>query len=311
MRNLKVVETLPNNFDRAFSELLYTQSNFLIGNNQLPQLHFYLQDTSELVCLGHIGFSLLEGQALSPFKAPFGGFSLSQDVGSTEISFFIFEVLRKLKDRGVHLVEIKTAPGCYDKSSNLLVENMRHIGFSQLDAFEYQAIPISGDDYERCLDKMELRKLAKCRNESFEFGKLPKHKLADVFDFIKTQRENKQYEFSMEWTELKLAQKLNSETYVPFVVKHNEKIIAATIGIMATNKILYNFSPAHHQDYDQFSPVVMLSEGLYNYCQFEQLKFLDLGTSYLKGKINEGLYQFKSRLGGQAYFSFSFRKALS
>ena len=143
------------------------------------------------------------------------------------------------------------------------------------------------------------------------FSKLPKHKLANVFDFIKTQRRAKQYAFSMEWSELKLAQKVNPDTYIPFVVTHNEKIVAATIAIKATNEVLYNFSPAHHPDYDQLSPVVLLTEGLYDYGRSEGFIYLDLGTSYLGEEINEGLAQFKSNLGARSYTSFSFRKALS
>ncbi|MGW8121263.1 GNAT family N-acetyltransferase [Roseivirga echinicomitans] len=310
MRNLKVIEALLESTKKCFSELLYTQPNFLVGNNQLPQKHFYLVDTTTNIGLGHIGFSMEEGVAFSPFRAPFGGFSLADDLSSTEITFFIFEVLRRLKAQSLSNVHIKLAPSCYYKNMNLLAENLTHVGFQPVEKLEYQAIPITDHDFEANLASMEVRKLKKCKEANFQFSRLPKHKLADVFEFVKTQRQEKNYEFSMEWPQLKLAQKVNPEAYIPFVVKDKDRIIAATIGILASDKVLYNFSPAHHPEYDQFSPIVLLTEGLYAFCREQELSYLDLGTSYLNGKINEGLKQFKFHLGGQSFFSYSFNKAL-
>tara|TARA_R110001592_G_scaffold10105_1_gene52691 strand:+ start:105 stop:1040 length:936 start_codon:yes stop_codon:yes gene_type:complete len=311
MRNLKVIEELSENSERDFSELLYTQPNFLIGNNQLPQVHFYLLDTTANVGLGHIGFSLEEGTVFSAYRAPFGGFALADDLTSPEITFFIFEVLRKFKEQGVTSIQMKLAPHCYFSNTLLLKENLVYAGFDLEEQLEYQAIPIIDQAFELGLASMEVRKLKKCKEAGFEFSRLPKHKLADVFDFVKNQRQEKGYEFSMEWSQMKLAQKVNSEAYIPFVVKDGERIIAATIGILASDGVLYNFSPAHHPEYDQMSPAVLLTEGLYDFCRAEELNYLDLGTSYLNGKVNEGLWQFKSHLGGQSFFSYSFRKAVS
>lgn len=311
MRNLRVIEALPENAEKGFSGLLYTQPNFLVGNNQLPQKHFYLFDSSANVGLGHIGFSLEEGIFFSPFKAPFGGFSLADDLTSIEITFFIFEVIRILKERGAAFIQIKLAPDCYFKNMGVLVENLGYAGFELLERLEYQAIPIIGQEFDATLASMEIRKLKKCKDAGFQFSKLPKHKLADVFEFIKGQRQEKGYRFSMEWPQLKLAQKVNPDAYIPFVVKDKDRIVAATIGILASDKVLYNFSPAHHPEYEQLSPVVLLTEGLYDFCRASELNYLDLGTSYLSGKVNEGLRQFKSHLGGQSFFSYSFRKAVS
>ncbi|WP_421978251.1 GNAT family N-acetyltransferase [Roseivirga seohaensis] len=311
MRNLKVTEVLPENSKRYFSELLYTQPNFLIGNNQLPQIHFYLLDNATKVGVGHIGFSFEEGTAFSPYRAPFGGFALAHDLTSTEITFFIFEVLRKLKEQGVNSIQMKLAPDCYFNNTRLQKENLIYAGFELMEELEYQAIPVTDQAFEAGLASMEVRKLKKCKEAGFEFSRLPKHKLANVFDFVKNQRQKKGYEFSMDWPQLKLAQKLNPEAYIPFVVKDGERIIAATIGILASDKVLYNFSPAHHPEYDQLSPVVLLTEGLYDFCSAKELNYLDLGTSYLNGRVNEGLKQFKSHLGGESFLSYSFRKAVS
>ncbi|MFT7381527.1 MAG: hypothetical protein ACI9Z3_001415, partial [Roseivirga sp.] len=84
MKNLKVVEQSSLIADRQFSQILYTSPKFLEVNNDLPQVHFWLIDTATQIALGHISFSLEEGKALSPAKAPFGGFSLADSLKSDE-----------------------------------------------------------------------------------------------------------------------------------------------------------------------------------------------------------------------------------
>ena len=66
-----------------------------------------------------------------------------------------------------------------------------------------------------------------------------------------------------------------------FVVKDQEKIIAATIAIVVNDQILYNFYPAHDAAYQTFSPVVMLTDGLYRFCQQQGFALLDLGQRLL------------------------------
>ena len=92
MRNLKVVEQASLIAEKQFAQILYTSKTFLEVNNNLPQIHFWLMETTDQTALGHVSFSLEEGKALSPAKAPFGGFSLADSLKSEELTFFIFEV---------------------------------------------------------------------------------------------------------------------------------------------------------------------------------------------------------------------------
>ena len=94
------------------------------------------------------------------------------------------------------------------------------------------------------------------------------------------------------------------------VVKDGEKIVAANISIRVNSKVLYNFYHDHVNEYDAISPVVILNEGLYEYCQCEGLQLLDLGTSTRDGKVNESLLEFKIRLGAQTSRKLTFVKSL-
>jgi hypothetical protein len=280
-------------------------------NNNLPQIHFWLIDHLAKSILGHVSFSIEEGKALSPSKAPFGGFSLSDALSSQSISFFIFEVLRKLKLHPISTINIKLAPENYSERLRVLSENLGFGGFSKTQKLVYHAIGIDSNAFESKIAEMEHRKLKKCNNEGFRFEMLPQNALHDVFQFVKTHRDEKGYDFSMDWTSLKMADQAMPKTYLPVAVYDQDKMIAATIAIRASEDVLYNFSPAHDWDYNAFSPVVFLTEGLYQYCQINKIAFLDLGTSYIDNAINEGLTNFKSHLGAQTFFSHSYRKILS
>lgn len=311
MKNLKVVEQSSLIADRQFSQILYTSPKFLEVNNDLPQVHFWLIDTATQIALGHISFSLEEGKALSPAKAPFGGFSLADSLKSDEITFFIFEVLRKIKMYNVSTISLKLAPENYGIHQSVLAQNLIYAGFSSVKSFEYQAIQVDSSPFQAKIADMESRKLKKCEKEGFEFKVLTQNALHSVFQFVKAHRDEKGYDFSMDWESLKMADQALPNTYIPMAVFDDTKMIAATIAIMASDDVLYNFSPAHDWDYNQFSPVVMLTEGLYGFCQSHNIHQLDLGTSYLDDAINEGLKSFKSRLGAETFISHSYRKILS
>lgn len=311
MRNLKVVEKASVISEMQFSQILYTSPKFLEVNNDLPQVHFWLVDTVTHIALGHISFSLEEGKALSPAKAPFGGFSLADSLKSEEITFFIFEVIRKIKKYKVSIISLKLAPQNYGIHQSVLAQNLIYAGFSSVKSFEYQAIKVDASPFQSKISDMESRKLKKCMNEGFEFRVLSQNALHSVFQFVKAHRDEKGYDFSMDWESLKMANLALPNTYLPMAVFDGPKMIAATIAIRAIDNVLYNFSPAHDWDYHQFSPVVMLTQGLYHFCQTNGFTHLDLGTSYLDDAINEGLKSFKSRLGAETFFGHSYHKILS
>jgi hypothetical protein len=56
--------------------------------------------------------------------------------------------------------------------------------------------------------------------------------------------------------------------------------------------------------------LVFLLNGLYAWCQNENVKLLDLGTSYVNGKANATLLDFKLRMGGELTPKFYFHKTL-
>ncbi|GAB5523758.1 MAG: hypothetical protein Roseis2KO_16300 [Roseivirga sp.] len=310
MESLSVTEQLPKACEVQYVPALYSTHAFLENNNGLPQLHFYLIDGQQ-AALGHIAFSIEESEAISPFKAPFGGFELATGVNSLTCTYFIQEVQRRLKEKGFRYLRIKVAPGCYQPGSTLLSENLQHLGFEEKDNQVYHAIAVNQELLIHQLASMEQRRLRKAAKEQLTFRFVNKTEYASLFGFIKRHREAKGHQLSMEWAELKHAINANPESYLAGAVYKQEQLIAGALLVRVSEKVVYNFFPAHDAGFNALSPMVFLIDSVYLWAQQAGVNWIDLGTSYLGKKKNKSLISFKEHMGGQPFESITFRKTLS
>lgn len=311
METLSVTEYLPEAHAVSYIPGLYNSRNFLEANNTLPQLHFYLINNKLNDALGHIAFSIEESEATSPFKAPFAGFDLAERLDSLSCTYFLQEVLRRLVEKGFRYLRIKMAPGCYQSVNPALLENIRHLGFEEKERQIYHAILVNGQPLTKQIASMEQRRLRKAAKEGLEFKFASKSEFPVFFDFIKRHREAKGHRLSMGWRELRNAIKGNEESYLAAGVYQQEELIAASILIRASAKVIYNFFPANNAEFNSLSPMVFLLDSVYSWCQQQEIGWIDLGTSYLGKKENKPLVSFKEHMGGQPFESITFRKTLS
>ena len=87
------------------------------------------------------------------------------------------------------------------------------------------------------------------------------------------------------------------EHYLLFGVYDESKLIAASVSVRISRQIMYNFYHADDINYRSSSPVAMLVDGVYKYCQQNNFNILDLGISSVQGLLNQGLFDFKDNLG--------------
>jgi hypothetical protein len=96
-----------------------------------------------------------------------------------------------------------------------------------------------------------------------------------------------------------------------FGIFQGNEMIAASISVKVSHRILYDFYHAHPKLVDSLSPVVALMEGMYTYCIQQEFKLLDLGTSAVDKQINFSLLNFKTQLGGKPSLKLTFEKDLT
>ena len=77
----------------------------------------------------------------------------------------------------------------------------------------------------------------------------------------------------------------------------NNNLTAYAVTLRLADDWLYVFYWGEKISYRKQSPVVYLAAKIMKFCQFNQINRLDAGISSLGGQIDEGLYEFKRRLG--------------
>jgi hypothetical protein len=270
---------------------------------------FYIQHNAQVE--GVVHFHLEEDEAASPYRSSFGSYIFSDSVTETVLTDFVTYCEGQLVSKKAKSIVLKNQPEVYSiKKNSILLNVLSNLGYSTLKEETSAVIPVSGKTFESGLHKSEKKKLRKSRNNRLIFEIMPLEQLQKIYIFLEACREEKGYSLSMSFEEMKTLAKAFPERIILTTVIDKNKIVAANISIRVYNHVLYNFYHDHASEYDLLSPVVLLNEGLYQFCQKENIQFLDLGTSNVDNKLNESLLNFKLNLGAKASRKLTFTKNL-
>jgi hypothetical protein len=292
-------------------------AQFLFNTNGHIQLQskegwtcYYVLDKKKS-CQAFIWVYLEKEKASSPLKAPFGSFEFKDGLDASILFDFIKYITQDLKNKGIRQLSIKQSIDGYLPAQNALINTLLlNHGFSIMNAEVANLIMIDPIQYETKLHDWENRKLKQAKKEQFSFEVVKKNRLTEVYTFIENCRTKKKYALSMSLKDLKKLQQTIPNAIHLFSIKHDKEMIAACIAIKVSPTILYTFYYDHASAYQKISPVVMLIEGIYNFCTQNKIEMLDLGTAALQGRPNFNLLTFKQHLGASYSTKFTFEKHL-
>jgi len=239
--------------------------------------------------------------ALSPKRGVYGSFEIQENISDEALNTLVKIILDFGQERGWEGITIKHFPTCYDLERSLRIENaLFNNGFKVNNSFENQYLTISDELFETQLHLSEKRRLRKCSKAGFVFEEIQNPDLRCVYQFISESRLKLGYSLSFGLNELIQWFESFPENYKVFCVKDQETIASLTIAVKVIEGVLYNFCPTNHLNYRTFSPSVLLTKGLYEYCQHNDFKILDLGISVnAEGDLKPSLAKFKLNLGAQ------------
>jgi len=256
------------------------------------------------VCIDH-------GVGQSPLRAPYGGIECSSRVSAIQLFDFISFIESSLRVEGVTQLTLKCAPQGYRPHTSALLHTfLMNQGYQVLHAEVTSLIDVQKSD-GRTLHVWERRKLRQATAAGLAVEVLPAEQLSELYTFIARCRQRKEYALSLSWEDVLKAATRFPEAYVLFGVYQDRKLVAGALSVRVTEDVLYNFYSDHDAAYDALSPVVMLIDGMYQYCVRQRIALLDLGTSAVGDTPNFGLLEFKLRLGGAPSPKFTFTKSLS
>lgn len=273
---------------------------------------FYVLNQKHKTIQGIVHVHVKDHVAVSPLKASFGSFAFTESLPAEIIFRFIGFVESALIALGIKQVVYTNPPTAYQADQLQLLHVLLSNAGYQIQTAEVGAVlAVSHEPLETKMDEWEVRKLKQAREAEFVFTSATVNPVDEIFQFILNARKEKGYTLSMTQVMLERTVEVFPEEFIFFEVMKGYERAAASIAIRVTDDILYNFYSAHHSRYDAWSPVVMLIDGMYGWCQQHGIRLLDLGTSALGDQPNFSLLDFKLRLGARPTSKFTFSKELS
>jgi len=279
-------------YHQEHQPLFFQKEEFIKYSND-NTLKFDQEFASGNVC---IHFNISRHKAISVIKGPFGSINYS-NADQRHLSHFISYFINELRQKKIKQVIIKSYPRCYEEEKYLIINNTyQKQGFevAYIDKTQYFN---TSEDFKTYLKPDEKRYLNYAQKNQFLFKQLNVGLLPDSYRLIKSSREAKEYPVTMSLKDLEDTFHKFPENYMLFGVYDKNRLIATAVCVKVNSHILYTFYIGDDLEYRKHSPVVFLIANLHYWSSENAYKILDLGISTEKGKINEGLYKFKARLG--------------
>lgn len=308
-KGYSVSTELPPGYSPDYDFYIFSKQSHLALQSD-EWLTFYLLRKPNQKVMAQVAFHISDHTALSPVRAPFGSFLFSEKLSPSDLYEFVQQLEIRLKKLNVRVVSIVEPPLYYRKAGELLQTIFINLGYRISLAELSTGIRIDRISFDEKIEVWERRKLKQAKEKGAHSKMLPLEELENVYNLIKKCKDQRGYQLSMSLTELQATVNAFKKDFILSGVFHNKELIAASIAIRVRADILYNFYSGHLKKFDSISPVVTLIRGLYRYCEQNNYKLLDLGTSTLHGQPNFSLLEFKLRLGAVPSMKLTFEKQL-
>ncbi|MBC3787287.1 GNAT family N-acetyltransferase [Spirosoma utsteinense] len=249
-------------------------------------------------------------QARSPAAAPFGSVEFVETLPESVLDDFLDALAAAVAATGVSIFRLVNYPHCYaPQQAQRLTEQLIKSGFTIVSANQNFFLPITSTAFETIIDASERRRLQKCRNAGFRFAHWEKPDIDAVTAFLVSTRQRQGYALTLPPDRLRQLLRTFPDQFPVFAVSDGTTIAALTVAVRVRADILYNFLPASSPDYQAYSPMVLLTDGLVTYCQVQHIQLLDLGVSLdSEQQPKPSLIRFKRNLGAQESPKLVFEK---
>ena len=257
-------------------------------------------------------FFIHSNGAFSPGAAPFGSVEFAETLPDSVLDEFLRSLIDAVRTTGATTFRLVTYPHCYapEQAARLSMKLNEH-GFQLIAENQTFFLPVSDQHFESNLVPAERRRLRKCREAGFHFAHQKNPAISDVVNFVQKVRQQQGYLLPVSADYLAHLLRTFPDRFSVFTVCDDQTLAAMMITVRIRKDILYTFLPASNADYGTFSPMVMLHDGLFRYCQQQGIRLLDLGVSLDSSNLpKSSLIRFKRNLGAQESPKQVFEKKL-
>lgn len=290
---------------------LFNHSDFYTLHKTNSSHYFSIFQDSKLI--GLCNFTEVENNIYrSPFRGTYGNISFIENLDLSIKDNCVDALLVVLKENNINKIEIVSEPFAHNIHN---VSSLFNIYLSKSFTILNQEInhSLTVDD-KPMIDKMmrnNKKRFKKCVKANFIFEQVSSHSdIKVVYETIKENREENNYSMSMSLLQILEMYKVFPENIYFFKVSQSEEVAAASICMKLNNNILYVFYWGDRQYFKQYSPVVLLANGIYTFAQEKKFNLIDAGTSSIHGEPNFGVATFKENLGFKISSKITYAKEL-
>jgi Acetyltransferase (GNAT) domain len=254
--------------------------------------YFVLQKNSRYIA--RLCFRLVADRAFSGYQATFGSVDFDDNVDTDAAKYLIEQAVLILQRDGFKEIVIKHWPEAYGSGFH---DIFLGLGFSLANREINQHLAVGNEEFAEIIKRNERKKLNQALSRGFTFRNLTVDDLPLIYQHVVETRKRKNYPVSMSYENLYQTILQLPDRYFLYGLYDREKLIAASVSVQVATDIIYNFYHADDFNYRSLSPLVLLIQHIYQYCQQQGVRILDLGISSADGVLNQGLYIFKENLG--------------
>jgi hypothetical protein len=299
----KYYKSVMSSVPHAFNSVAFNQLN----ESKCDKLH-YLLFKSDRFRLGLIA-GQKENRLLSPFSAPYGGFSWAgESVGVTDFLEACALLLNYAAAENMQEVCVTLPPAIYGNANIAKsVYAFQRAGFELafIDLNHYLLLAEIGPEYDVHISSNTRRnlRLAAEANLRLKHCTVPAE-YEQAYAVIAVNRKEQELPLKLSYDEV-----IAATTIIPadfFLVFAGEHPIAAAIVFRVTKKVVQLIYWGDLAAFRPMKPMNFLARELVSFYCRKRVQVLDLGISTDKGAPNTGLCEFKESVGCEVVPKFSF-----
>ena len=295
-----------NSFEAVF-HVFNTVEFSELNSDKCESLH-YLLFIDKKVRLGVV-LGERENMLLSPFSAPFGGFTFVKSNTRLEYLEKAVKLLEDYASKTGFLIRISLPPSIYAPSfiaKEIGIFERSRFGVQHID-LNYQFETRDFFSYEECIDRSARKNLHNSFKQGFLFEILNSECVTDVervYDVIRVNRESKGYPLRMSLQNVLNTIKIIKADF--FILTHNGKDVAAAQVFHVAADVVQVIYWGDIPGYTELRAMNYLSYKVFEYYATSKIRLIDIGPSSENGIPNYGLCEFKENIGCSVSLKYTF-----
>lgn len=289
----------------AFEPFLFFQPSQLKQQSDQVKI-ITLEEQNKVQAL--LPFYHINDKLTSPFRAPFGALTGAEQVPQSSYEKMLEELIGYAETEKIASIKLTQWPQSYaPKQAASIHQALLAKGFTVAVEEVNQDLFVTEEAFTVRLHDSEKRRLQKSLRSGFRVETGSFNYIDEYHAIVQRNRTHKGHPLTIGAEDLKKVL-TGSQHHVFFAVYDQNKMIAAATGVRISSSILYYYLPGSEPEYAAYSPMVLLLQAMYEYCQAEGITLFDLGISTAGGVMNEGLFRFKKHLGAGDSLKLSYSK---